>query len=212
MSLDLVNVVRVFNKVTVLESVSLSVNQNESVSIVGRSGSGKTTLLQILGLLDYPTAGDVIIDGCNFSKESENVRTKFRADNIGFVFQHHCLMPEFSVCENVIIPLLINNYKKGDIIEKVDKMLDSVGLLDKKDENVMLLSGGERQRIAIARAMIVQPKILLADEPTGNLDIETADTVLNLMLSLVKEHKTSLVFVTHDNALADRANRVITLS
>ena len=217
------------NKILILENISKSYKQNEgslevikdsslfvrskeTVSFVGPSGSGKTTLLQICGLLDTPTSGDIYINNQNIKNLTDIQKTIIRRDNIGFVFQFHHLLPEFSILENVILPGLVKNTeKKKDIEKRAKAILEDLGLSSKIKNRPYQLSGGERQRVAIARAIINNPLIILADEPTGNLDPENADIVFNLLLKIVHNYNSSLLMVTHNIDLAKKLDRIITI-
>lgn len=196
----------------VIKDSSLFVRNKETVAFVGPSGSGKTTLLQICGLLDTPTSGDIYINNQNIKNLTDIQKTIVRRDNIGFVFQFHHLLPEFSILENVILPGLVKNTEKKKEIEKRAKdILDDLGLSSKIKNRPYQLSGGERQRVAIARAIINNPLIILADEPTGNLDPENADIVFNLLLKIVHNYNSSLLMVTHNIDLAKKLDRMITI-
>lgn len=196
----------------VIKDSSLFVKSKETVAFVGPSGSGKTTLLQICGLLDTPTSGDIYINNQNIKNLTDIQKTIVRRDNIGFVFQFHHLLPEFSILENVILPGLVKNTEKKKEIEKRAKdILDDLGLSSKIKNRPYQLSGGERQRVAIARAIINNPLIILADEPTGNLDPENADIVFNLLLKIVHNYNSSLLMVTHNIDLAKKLDRMITI-
>lgn len=194
---------------SVLKGVNLSIQENELVSVVGLSGSGKSTLLHILGTLDTQTSGEVLFRGEDLSKLSQKKLSEFRSKNLGFVYQFHHLLSDFTAYENVAIPLMINNCNKKEIDERVKYCLDKVGLYNRAKHKSSELSGGERQRIAIARAIVNNPSLILADEPTGNLDHKTAMNVFDLLLELREQNKCSLVVVTHDNELASRFDRKI---
>jgi lipoprotein-releasing system ATP-binding protein len=196
---------------TVLRGVSFSLKKGEIVSLVGSSGSGKTTLLQLCGLLDRIDSGDIEINGDPTSKLSERERTKIRRNNIGFVYQMHYLFPEFSVIENVMLPLLANGEKSGLARKKAMEMLEQLGIPDKKPSMPAELSGGEKQRVAIARALVTGPNLLLADEPTGSLDEENAAKALDLLIGTLKKTTASMLMVTHNVELLARMDRVMTM-
>jgi ABC-type lipoprotein export system ATPase subunit len=194
-------------EVDALRGVSLAVEQGEFVAIMGASGSGKSTMLQLLGGLDLPTSGEVVIDGISISALDEEHRTLTRRAKTGFVFQFFNLIPLLSVSENVALPFLIAGDAASRHRERIDELLALVGLSDKAAHRPDQLSAGEQQRVALARALATKPAILLADEPTGNLDSHTADEVFEAMLRLSQSHGTAFVIVTHDPGLASRAGR-----
>ena len=195
----------------VLSGVDLKIGPAERVAIIGTSGSGKTTLLQILGGLDDPDDGEVFVGGEAMHGGNEKSRGELRNRYIGFVYQFHHLLPEFTAEENVAMPLLIRRMPKAEALAQARELLSRVGLGERLTHKPGQLSGGERQRAAVARALITKPKLVLADEPTGNLDAGNGEHVLQLMLELNQELNTSLVIVTHDHSIAERMDRVLVL-
>jgi len=203
------NISKSFGDLNVLKDVSISINQAEIVSIVGKSGAGKTTLLQILGTLEKPSLGEVYYEKTNVLKLRENAISKFRNENIGFVFQFHNLLPEFTALENIYLPGLIAKKNKKEIHEKAMHFLKLMGLEHRKDHKPNELSGGEQQRISVARALINDPKVILADEPSGNLDTHSANQLHDLFFKLRNDHNQTFVIVTHNTKLAEIADRKI---
>lgn len=214
-ALQLQNVVRTFRQgneaLEVLRGISFSVAPGEMVALVGPSGSGKSTLLQISGLLERPDSGDVLIDGQSTIKLSDDKRTALRGKALGFVYQYHHLLPEFSAQENVVLPQMISGMPRGQARERASKLLAALGLSDREKHRPARLSGGEQQRVAIARALANAPTILLADEPTGNLDHQTADNVFKQLTQLVHGTGIAAVVATHNLELAAQMDRILTL-
>lgn len=198
-------------KLSVLSLLDLTLNQGEVLAIMGASGSGKSTLLHLLGGLDHPDSGSIYIAGNDIAALREKNLCKFRNESLGFIYQFHHLLPEFSALENVAMPLLIARKPKKVVFEKAQTLLEKVGLKNRVSHKISQLSGGERQRVAIARALVNEPLCVLADEPTGNLDSENAQQTFHLMLELRKELKTSFIIVTHDSSIAQQADRVLQL-
>jgi lipoprotein-releasing system ATP-binding protein len=200
------------HKVRVLDGVHLSVAAQESVAIVGPSGSGKSTLLNLLGTLDQPDQGTIVIDGKNLSMMGGDELARFRNRNIGFVFQSHHLLPHLTVLENVLVPALAQASEVGDeVLLRANQLLQRVGLGDREKHLPGRLSGGERQRVAVVRALINQPRLILADEPTGALDRVSAAEVGRLLIELNREHGITLIVATHSEELAARMDRVLTM-
>ena len=193
-----------------VSSVSFALEQGEFASLIGQSGSGKSTLLNLLGLLDTPTAGSISIDGVDASGLSRKERARVRGETIGFVFQFHHLLPEFSVFENMTMPIRINGSRIGDAErERVNELLDLLGLEGLADKNANQLSGGQKQRVAIGRALMKKPAVILADEPTGNLDSTNTSAVYELFREINRERGTGMLIVTHDRSVAEMTDRIL---
>jgi len=199
------------NDLHVLNNISFTLDHAETSAIVGTSGSGKTTLLNILGGLDNPTSGQVLLNDMDVHKLSEKKRCTVRNEHFGFIYQFHHLLPEFTALENVAMPLLIKGGSVEQALQEAEKVLDEVGLKKRINHKPSELSGGERQRAAIARALIHRPDCIFADEPTGNLDRKNAEQAIDLIINLNKEYSTALIIVTHDLNIAERMNTVYTL-
>ncbi|WP_374763928.1 ABC transporter ATP-binding protein [Yunchengibacter salinarum] len=197
---------------TILQDISLAVQPGELVGLLGASGAGKSTLLQIAGLLDQPSAGTISIAGEDVTAASDMRRTAVRRDKLGFVYQFHHLLPDFTALENVTLPLRIKGVSRRDALQRATAMLERIGLGERLGHVPAELSGGEQQRVAIARAIVGRPALLLADEPTGNLDEQTSERVFDLLLALVREEGVSAMVATHDPRLASRMDRRLTLT
>ena len=198
-------------ELSVLKDINLHINKGETVALVGPSGAGKSTLLHITGLLEKQKSGDIFIDGENVSNSSERMKTKLRRDKIGFVYQYHHLLPEFSALENVMLPQIIQGTKKSVASERAQGFLSAMGLEKRFEHRPAELSGGEQQRVAIARALSNDPSLLLADEPTGNLDPATGDVLFELLKRRVKDFESAALIVTHNMSLATKCDRSYSL-
>ncbi|MCC8144853.1 MAG: ABC transporter ATP-binding protein [Bacteroidales bacterium] len=203
------NIRKSFGTLQVLKGIDLSISQGEIVSIVGPSGAGKTTLLQILGTLDRPDDGEVFYGKVNVNALKDKELAAFRNKNIGFVFQFHQLLPEFTALENVMIPALIGNLKQPEAQKKAKEILDFLGLSDRIEHKPAELSGGEKQRVAVARALVNNPSVIFADEPSGSLDTKNKDELHQLFFDLRKQFNQTFVIVTHDESLAKLTDRTI---
>lgn len=209
------NIIKTYNedkiRTNVLKGVNIDIYSNELTAIVGKSGSGKSTLLHILGTLDKADCGEIIYKGEELLKISDKKKAAFRNIHLGFVYQFHHLLSDFSALENVMMPMLIAGINKNDAKQRALELLEKVALSEKADSRPSELSGGQRQRVAIARALANNPELILADEPTGNLDEKNALMVFSLFEKLVKEDKIAVVIVTHDNSLSEKCDRVYTM-
>lgn len=207
--LELRDITKSYGPISVLNGISLTFRKGEIMSIVGPSGAGKTTLLQIAGTLDRPDSGEVLFEGVNLLKLKDRKLSKFRNTNLGFIFQFHQLLPEFSALENVALPALIAGTRKRKAFEEAKNLLTDLGLAHRLDHKPSELSGGEKQRTAIARALINKPSIVLADEPTGSLDSKNRDEIKVIISNLREKYNQSFVIVTHDPEMAEIANRKV---
>ncbi|MCB2197602.1 MAG: ABC transporter ATP-binding protein [Bacteroidetes bacterium] len=205
------NITKSYGDVKVLKGIDLEIKKGEIISIVGPSGAGKTTFLQILGTLSRPDSGQILYDDKNVSKFKDKQLAAFRNNNIGFVFQFHHLLPEFTALENVCIPAFIGNIPKDQAEKKAKEILSFLKLDHRIDHKPKELSGGEQQRVAVARALINEPSVIFADEPSGNLDTENRNELHELFFSLRDKYNPSIVIVTHDNELANMADRKLTM-
>ena len=201
-----------FNDLNVLNGIDISIAEREIVSIVGKSGAGKTTLLQILGTLEKPSTGKVLYDEKNVFDLNENELADFRNKNVGFVFQFHHLLPEFTALENVCIPAFISKISQKIAVEKAEYLLNQMGIADRLNHKPSELSGGEQQRVSVARALINDPKVILADEPSGNLDSKSAEKLHELFFKLRELNNQTFVIVTHNNKLANLADKKIIIN
>ena len=205
------NIQKSYGELSILKGVNLEVKQNEIVSIVGTSGAGKTTLLQILGTLDQPTTGSLVIDGEDPFSLNESKLSTFRNTSLGFIFQFHQLLPEFTACENIMLPALIKGINKKEAEEQAISLLEKVGLQDRIKHKPSELSGGEQQRTAVCRALMNKPKIIFGDEPSGNLDTQSSKELHELFFKLREEYKQTFVIVTHNKELSEMADRSLTM-
>lgn len=210
--IEISGVSKYYGALQVLRNVSLSVGSGEIVVILGPSGAGKSTLLQICGSLDRPDEGTVMYDGVDITGMKERNLAKFRNSNIGFVFQFHELLPEFTALENVAMPAMIGGSSRRESFSKARELLERLGLGQRLDHKPSELSGGEKQRVAIARALVNEPRIVLADEPTGSLDSRNCDQIKRLIAELCAERRQTFLIVTHDPSLADIAHRVVNMA
>lgn len=210
--IELKNICKSYGSLQVLRNVNIQVNEHEIVTIVGPSGAGKTTLLQIAGSLDRPDSGEVLYDGLDIAQLKDTKLSEFRNRNIGFIFQFHQLLPEFTAVENVAMPALISGISKKKAIEKASELLNMLGLSERLRHKPFEMSGGERQRTAIARALINDPKVVFADEPTGSLDSRNRDDIRSLIADLRDRLQQTFVIVTHDPSVSAIADRVIQMA
>ena len=210
--IEIKNLRKSYDDIKILKGINISFKQGEIASIVGKSGAGKTTLLQIIGTLENPTDGDVFYDNQNVFKLRKNELSNFRNKHIGFVFQFHHLLPEFTALENICMPALIGKTPNKIAIEKARYLLDLLEISGRENHKPSELSGGEQQRVSVARSLINDPKIILADEPSGNLDTKTANELHELFFKLREKNNQTFIIVTHNNKLADLADRKITMS
>ncbi len=215
MVLKLKNITKSFTQadrvVDVIKNTDLEINKGEFLSLTGPSGSGKTTILQIAGLLDNPSSGNVFINGIDAANADDKTRTEIRKNNIGFVYQFHHLLPEFSALENVAMPLLIQGKNKDEAFAEAKKILTEVELQDRANHKPAELSGGQQQRVALARAIVTKPALILADEPTGNLDSELSKKIFSLLKNLTNKYQISCLIVTHNLELAEKTDRILTI-
>lgn len=205
------NITKAYNQLQVLKGTNLTINEGEVVAIVGASGAGKTTLLQILGTLDKPDSGQVLIDGIDVTKLSAKKLAEFRNSKIGFIFQFHQLLPEFTALENVCFPAWIGNKSKAEVEARAKELLSYLNLSDRLHHKPSQLSGGEQQRVAVARALMNKPAVVFADEPSGNLDSKNAEELHDLFFKLKQEFNQTFVIVTHNETLANRADRKLVM-
>jgi lipoprotein-releasing system ATP-binding protein len=208
------NLTKIFSdgvEIKALDGVNLDIERGEFLSIIGPSGSGKSTLLNLIGILDTPTSGTVLLNGVDVTKMSDKERSRTRNRELGFIFQYHHLLPDFNALENVMMPLLISGVKSSKAREVARKVLDEVGLGDRMEHRPNQLSGGQNQRVAIARALANKPSIVIGDEPTGNLDSKASGNIYELLRQLNREHNQTFILVTHDERMAAKTDRIIRL-
>jgi lipoprotein-releasing system ATP-binding protein len=212
--IEIKNLTKVYGdgvEVRALDDLSLDIKRGEFLAIIGPSGSGKSTLLHMIGILDTPTSGTIFIDGQDVTSMSEDKRSKARNNMLGFIFQYHHLLPDFTALENVMMPLLIAGKSKKEARGLAEKLLKEVGLEDRMDHKPTQLSGGQSQRVAVARALANDPKIVIGDEPTGNLDSKSSQMIYDLLRKLNKERNQTFILVTHDEQMAKRTDRIVRL-
>ncbi|MEA1984556.1 MAG: ABC transporter ATP-binding protein [Euryarchaeota archaeon] len=212
--IDIRDLVKVYTDglgVRALDNLDLTVERGEFLSIIGPSGSGKSTLLHMIGILDTPTSGTVLIDGRNVTSMSDAERSQARNEMLGFIFQHHHLLPDFTALENVMMPLLIAGKSRKDASKTAQELLEEVGLSDRMEHRPNQLSGGQNQRVAVARALVNDPMIVIGDEPTGNLDTHSSDRIYELLRKLNRERKQTFILVTHDEQMAAKTDRIVRL-
>lgn len=207
--IEVTDINKSYGTLQVLRNVNVTINKGEVVTVVGPSGAGKTTLLQIIGTLDMPQSGSIMYDGVDVMKMKERDLSQFRNKNIGFVFQFHQLLPEFTTLENVAIPALIGGARQADAYSRAKELIGYMGLSGRLEHKPSELSGGERQRVAVARALINNPSVVLADEPSGSLDSRNKQELHNLFFDLRREFRHTFVIVTHDETLSENADRVL---
>jgi len=214
----LVNVIQLYKQyrigkkdIPVLKGIDFSVEEGEIVAVMGKSGAGKSTLLNLIGTLDKPDSGIIKFNGENILDFDDKKLADFRNKNLGFVFQFHYLLPEFTAIENIMLPGLIKGDEKKDLLKRADELLEIIGLSDRRTHKSAELSGGEQQRIAFARSLINKPSLILADEPSGNLDNVSSEKLHDIMWSLARENRTAFIVVTHDKNLADKADRTVNI-
>lgn len=205
------NIHKSYGKVEVLKGVSINLQEGEIVALIGASGAGKSTLLQILGTLDQPDQGDILFEGQMIHQLPERQQAKFRNESLGFVFQFHHLLPEFTALENVCMPGWIGKTSRSEVENRAKELLDRLGLAHRLEHKPSQLSGGEQQRVSVARALINQPRLILADEPTGNLDTQNSQELYDLLFNLTRETGVAFLVATHNLALAERADRTLSI-